>query len=103
MLKVLSIKVDEGVEKTIKEIAETEGAGKSPTARKLLEMGILQWKLSRAMDEVTSGRTSVWRASEKAGISLREFLGMLKDKRISWVRMSPSDVEEEIRRTKGVQ
>lgn len=103
MQKVLSMKIDDKVAELIGEIAKEEGTGKSPMARKLLELGLRQWRMEKAVSSVISGKASVWKASEMAGISLREFLEILKRRRISWVRIEPSDIEAEMKHIKGVK
>jgi len=101
MQRVLSVKIDDETAELIQEIAREEGTGKSPVARKLLELGARQWRLEKAIQSVIAERTSVWRASQMAGVSLREFLDTLQERRIDWVRISPAELEEELKLIKG--
>ncbi|MEM2374369.1 MAG: UPF0175 family protein [Thermoproteota archaeon] len=94
------MKIDEDMVKIIEEVAREEGTEKSPAARKLLALGARQWRLEKAIGLVLNGKASVWRASEIAGLSLREFLEVLNGRKIPWVRIPPEDLEEEIRRVK---
>jgi predicted HTH domain antitoxin len=98
--EVLSVKIDEDTARIIEEIAREEGTEKSPVARKLLALGLKQWRLEKAIGLVISGKASVWKASEIAGVSLREFLEVLNGRKIPWVKFSPEDLEKEIRRIK---
>jgi len=98
--EVLSVKIDEDTAKIIEEIAREEGTEKSPVARKLLALGLKQWRLEKAIGLVMSGKVSVWKASEIADMSLREFLEVLDRRKIPWVKFSPEDLEKEIRRIK---
>ena len=96
MSSVLSVKLEKEKMKTLEEIASEEKTDRSTTARKLLDMGIRQWKLDRAVQLILSGKVSVWKASEIAGVSLREMLDILNERRITWVRITPDELEREI-------
>lgn len=100
MTEVLSLKIDEDMVELIKEIAKEEGTDKSPAARKLLALGIKQWRMEKAVQLLIAGKSSVWKASEIAGISLRELLEVLRARKIAWVKISPEELEEELRRIK---
>ncbi|MBO3840940.1 MAG: UPF0175 family protein [Candidatus Brockarchaeota archaeon] len=100
MTEVLSVKIDKDMVKIIEEVAREEGTEKSPAARKLLALGAKQWRMEKAIGLVVAGKASVWKASEIAGVSLREFLEVLNGRKIPWVKVSPEDLEEEIRRVK---
>jgi len=101
MTEVLSVKIDEDMAKLLEEVAREEGTEKSPAARKLLALGAKRWRLERAVGLVITGKVSVWKAAEIAGTSLREFLGVLDERKIPWVKISPRELEEEIRRIKA--
>ena len=98
---MLSVKIDEDMAKLIEEVAREEGTEKSPAARRLLALGAKQWRVERAVGLVIAGKVSVWKASEIAGTSLREFLGVLGERKIPWVKISPRELEEEIRQIKA--
>ena len=98
MSSVLSVKLKSEKMRTLEEIAREERTDKSAVARRLLDMGIRQWKIEKAVQLVLSCETSVWKASELAGISLREMLDILSERKIAWVRIAPEELEEEIER-----
>ena len=77
MSKVLSVKLDEEKLKIIDEIAKEEKSDRSSVTRKLLELGIKQWMIEKAIQLVLSGKVSVWKAAQIAQISLREFRDIL--------------------------
>lgn len=101
MDKVLSIKIEDSMAELIEEMAREEKTGKSPAARKLLHLGAREWKLERAVQAVIDEKASVWKASEMAGVSLREFLDALQERKIDWVGIHTSELEEEMNRIKG--
>ena len=101
MTEVLSVKIDEEMAKLLEEVAREGGTEKSPAARKLLALGAKQWRMEKAVGLVIARKVSVWKASEIAGMSLREFLEVLGEGKIPWVKISPRELEEEIRRIKA--
>jgi len=103
MQRVLSVKIDDEMARLIQEVAKWEGTGKSPAARKLLELGARRWRIDRAVELVMGEKVSVWRASEMAGMSLREFLKVLEERKIDWIKISSAELEEELKRIKGAR
>ena len=63
------------------------------SARKLITLGIEQTRKARAIDEYRKGKCTIWKASQKAGVSLREMIETVKRERIP-LHLSPEDVEE---------
>jgi len=100
MSSVLSVKLEKEKMKIIEEIASEEKTDRSAAARKLLDIGIKQWKIDKAVQLVVSGKVSVWRASELADISLREMLDVLNERTITWVKITPEEFEREVDRMK---
>jgi len=96
MSSVLSVKLEKEKMKIIEEIASEEKTDRSAAARKLLDIGIKQWKIDKAVQLVVSGKVSVWRASELADISLREMLDVLNERTITWVKITPEEFEREV-------
>jgi len=96
MSSVLSVKLEKEKMKVLEEIASEEKTDRSAVARKLLDVGIRQWKVDRAVQLILSGKASVWKASELAGVSLREMLDILSERRITWVRITPDEFEREV-------
>jgi len=96
MSDVLSVKIDKDRLKMLEEIAREEESDRSTVARKLLDMGIKNWKIERAIKSFSKGKISLWKAAETAGVSLREFIDILNDRKISWVRIKPEELEAEV-------
>jgi len=96
MSSVLSVKLEKEKMKILEEIASEEKTDRSAVARKLLDMGIKQWKIDKAVQLILSGKVSVWRAAELADISLREMLDILNERRIIWVKITPEEFEREV-------
>lgn len=97
MSDVLSVKIDKERLKMLEEIAREEESDRSTVARKLLDVGIKKWKIDRSVKSFSEGRLSLWKAAEIGGVSLREFINILNDRKISWVRIKPEELEAEVR------
>jgi len=95
----IATRVDKNVERFISDVMKTEGLDKSSTIRKLLEKGISQWKLERAIDALRSGKTTLSKAAEMAGmagISLYEMVDIVREKKVDYVHISKADLEEDV-------
>jgi len=89
----LTVRLEKELIKKIEEEAREEKTDKSTVARKLITLGIEQTQKTRALDEYRKGRCTIWKASEKAGLSLREMLETIRLERIP-LHVTPEDVEE---------
>ena len=97
MSKVLSVKVDKEKLRQLEEIAREEQSDKSTTARRLLDMGMKEWKVNKAVEMLRLGKLSIWRGAVAAGVSLREFIEILDERKVNWVGISTRDLEAEAR------
>jgi len=88
----LTVRLERELIKKIEEEAHQEKTDKSSVARKLIAIGIEQTKKARALEEYRKGRCTIWKASEKAGVSLREIIDLLRHEKIP-LRLSPEDVD----------
>jgi predicted HTH domain antitoxin len=89
----LTVRLEKELIKKIEEEAQREKTGKSAVARKLIAVGMEQTRKARALEEYRSGRCTIWKASEKAGIPLREMMELLRREKIP-LHLSPEDVDE---------
>jgi len=92
----VAARVDKKVERFISDIMKTDGLDKSSTLRKLLEKGINQWRLERAIDALRSGKATLSKAAEMAGISLYEMVDIVREKKIDYIHISKADLEEDL-------
>ena len=97
MSDVLSVKIDKDKLKMLEEIARAEESDRSTVARKLLDIGIRQWRIERAIKSFSEGRLSIWKAADTAGVTLREFIDILNERRITWVKIKPEELEAEVK------
>lgn len=96
MSDVLSVKVDKGKLRLLEEIAREEQSDRSTVARRLLDEGMRGWKVDKAVEMFRAGRLSLWRASLSAGVSLREFIDVLNERKVVWVGMGTAELEAEV-------
>ena len=96
MSDVLSVKVDKEKLKELEEIARAEQSDRSAVARRLLDAGIRDWKVRRAVETFQAGKASLWKASSESGLSLREFMEVLERRRVVTVGITPAELEREL-------
>ncbi|MFP3952311.1 MAG: UPF0175 family protein [Candidatus Bathyarchaeia archaeon] len=89
----LTVRVDKETYVEIEQEAEQENVDKSTAARGLLKMGLRMARKRRALKMYRAGSCSMWKAAEVAGVSLREMMDLLEEKRIP-LRITPEDVDE---------
>jgi len=89
----LTVRLDRELLKKIEQEAREEATDKSTIARRLITIGIRQAQKARAVEDYRRGRCTIWKASQLAGISLREMMETLRRERIP-LHLSPEDVDE---------
>jgi predicted HTH domain antitoxin len=89
----LTVRLEKELVKKIEEEAQHEKTDKSTVARKLIAVGIEQTRRARALEEYRKGKCTVWKASVKAGIPLREMIELLRREKIP-LHISTEDVDE---------
>jgi len=93
VLKNVTIRVEEDMFRDIEELTTLEKSDRSTIARKLLARGLQDLKRERAVELYRSGKCTLWRAAQIAGISLREMIDIVKAEKIP-VHVSVDDVDE---------
>jgi len=89
----LTVRLERELIKRIEEEAQYEKTDKSTVARRLIAAGIEQTQKARALEEYRKGKCTIWKASEKAGIPLREMIELLRRERVP-LHISAEDVDE---------
>ena len=96
----LTVRLDKALIKQIEEEAQQEKTDKSTITRRLIALGIEQARRARAIEDYRKGRCTVWIASERAGVSLREMMELLRGEKIP-LHLSPQDVDQAWREALG--
>lgn len=89
----LTVRLEKELIKRIEEEAQLEKTDISTVARKLIAVGIEQTQKARALEEYRKGACTILKASEKAGIPLREMIELLRREKIP-LHISAEDVDE---------
>jgi len=96
----LTVRLDKVLIKQIEEEAQQQKTDKSTVARKLIALGIEQARRARAIEDYRKGKCTVWKASENAGVSLREMMELLRGEKIP-LHLSPEDADQAWREALG--
>lgn len=83
MSKVVTAQLKDEIVRELDEFMRVNGIDRSTAIRTLLERGLNQWKIERAVSEYTKGTISLMKASELAGLSLWEFLDELQERDVT--------------------
>ncbi len=83
MPKIITAQVKDDLLKGLKDYMEAAGLDRSAAIRRLLMRGLKDWKLEQAVNEYRDGNVSLMKASEKAEITVWEFLDELDRRKIS--------------------
>ena len=96
-LKPLAVRVPEEIEREILEVVEREKLDKATVVRTLLEMGIAEWRKNTALMMLQEGKVTFAKAAEMAKLSLWEFVDLVKQRNIEWIRFTPEEIEKEVK------
>ena len=102
MQKTIATRISSKLEEEIIRFMEEEGLDKSTAIRRILEIGVSEWKKKRAIELYRSGKITLWKASQISGISLREMLEELNRLRIT-THVTAKDLEEDIEAAKKTE
>ena len=95
MQRTIAARVSRELEEEIIEFMREEGLDKSAAIRRILEIGVNEWKRRRAVELYRDGKVTLWKASQIAGLSLREMLEELNRLRII-THVTAEDIAEDI-------
>lgn len=89
-MKTASFRLEEDQDREIDEFAKKMKIDKSAAARKIIDIGLKEYKKQEALNQVREKRWSIWKAASYCGESYRSFLGLLRSNNIPF----PLSVEE---------
>jgi len=94
-MRVLTLRVPEDLLERIDEIAKREGKERSEVIRELLRIGLRDKLIEDALKAYREGKVSMWKAAKIAGLSLWEFVEILKEKGVE-IQYGLRELEEDI-------
>lgn len=80
----------------LQRIEEAEHLDRSTAIRRLLYAAIREWKLEHAVKLYRENRVTLARAAEEAGVSVREMMEYLRQKKVS-VQYDLEDFEQDLK------
>ena len=81
----ISARIPKVLEKELERLMREEHLEKSAALRKLLHMGLKNYRLEKALAELGEGRISLSRAAEDAGMSVWELMDEAARRGVTWV------------------
>ncbi len=102
MQKTVATRIPVELEEEIIRFMNEEGLDKSAAIRRILEIGVGEWKRRRTVELYMSGKVTLWKASQMWGVSLREMLDELNRLRIT-AHVTAKDIEEDIEAAKKAE
>ncbi len=89
----VNIRIDRDLLDELDELARAERVDRSEMARRVLDAGMADRRMERALREYRGGSVSAWKAAEIAGVSLYEMLDRIHDEGIPY-DLDPDVVNE---------
>jgi len=92
MTTIMGVRFTKALEKVVDEVVREEAVDKSTAVRLLVDIGYREWKLRKALQKLREGKVSLWKASEIAGMSLWDFLVVVKKEGIEWAEFEAGEL-----------
>ena len=102
MQKTIATRIPHELEEEIIKFMKEQGLDKSTAVRCILEIGVGEWKKKRAIELYRTGKVTLWKASQIAGLSLREMLDELNRLKVI-THVTAEDIEEDIEAAKKAE
>jgi len=97
--KPIATRIPEGLDREIREVMMFEKTDKATAVRKILEIGIDEWRKRYALSLLQEGKASFNRASQIAKLSAWDFAELLRQRRVEWIKYTPEELRREFEET----
>ncbi len=94
--EVIASRVPPGLVEDLKKYEQAENVDRSTAIRKLIYMGIEEWKLQNAVNLYQRNSVTLAKAAEEAGLSVREMMLHLRQRKIA-IQYEIEDFETDLR------
>ena len=81
-LKTVTARLPKETLEEIEAIAERERIDRSELIRRLLDAALARRRIDEAVEAYRDGKVTLWRASEMAGVSLRELMDVVGELKV---------------------
>ena len=95
-LKTVTTRLPPEVLEEIEGIARRDRIDRSELIRRLLDQALARRRIDETVEAYRKGKVTMWRASEMAGVSLREMMNILGDLKID-LNYTTEDLERDIK------
>ncbi len=89
-MKTASFRLKEDQERELEELARKLKIDKSAAARRIIDVGLKEYKKQEALNKIREKKWTIWKAASYCGESYRSFLSLLRSHNIPF----PLSVEE---------
>ncbi|RLF04668.1 MAG: hypothetical protein DRK00_06230 [Thermoprotei archaeon] len=96
LTQILTVRVSRRLREDLEELARLEGKSEAEVIREVLEEGIRERKIRRALKLYSEGKVTLWKAARLAGVSLWEMIDALKRYDVK-LQYGPEELEEDLR------
>jgi len=96
----LAARVSKEISDLIAEISAEEKLDRSSVVRRLLDIGVREWRTRNALERYGRGSVTLPRAAQLAGVSIYEMIAILEERKIPY-RYDLSDLEEYVKKRHG--
>jgi len=93
--KPIATRIPEELEREIREVMMFEKTDKATAVRKILEIGIDEWRKRYALSLLQEGKVSFNKAAQIAKLSIWDFAELLKQRRVEWIKYTPEEIKRE--------
>ena len=91
--KITGVRLDSELDRDVEQVVREESVDKSTALRMLVGEGYRGWRLKRAMQQLREGKVSIWQASKLAGLTLWDFVAVVKkEEGIEWAEFDTSEI-----------
>lgn len=80
----VNLRLERELVEQLDDLAKTEHVDRTEIARRILETGVAEARVDRAVRDYGAGRLTAWRAARDAGISLYEMLDRIRERGIPY-------------------
>jgi len=94
-LKPVATRIPEELDREIREVMIFEKADKATAVRKILEIGIDEWRKRYALTLLQEGKVTFNKAAEIAKLTAWDLAELLKQRRVEWIKYTPEELSRE--------
>lgn len=96
MVETVSVRLGSEIQRDLIKVERTWQIDRSEVIRRLLVEAIKQWKIEKALKDISEHKISIGKAAEECGISIWEILDLTKKKNIDWTGYSDEDLKRDL-------